>query len=175
MESTSVQDFGVPVPEWYKGYVDALSGSDFITVLKEQFKSTPLLLKTIKEEKWDYAYAPGKWTVKQLIIHLTDAERVFAYRALRFARNDATELPGFEENDYADNCMSESRTPDSIINEYQAVRSSTIALFDNFNEEVMMRKGISNGKEFSVRLLGVVIAGHEKHHMNILNERYLKP
>jgi len=170
---TTTPTFGVQVPDWYKGYVNAIAGADFITVLKEQFNTTPAFLKNIKAEKWDYAYAPEKWTIKQLMIHLTDAERVFAYRALRFARNDATELAGFDENEYAVNCMIDSRTPDSIINEYHAVRSSTITLFDSFNEEALMRKGIANGKEFSVRLLGVVIAGHQMHHMNILSERYL--
>ncbi len=175
MESTTVQNFGVEVPEWYKGYVSALGEANFLSVMKEQLQTTPVFLKNITTEKWDYAYAPLKWNIKQLIIHLTDAERVFAYRALRFARNDATELAGFEENDYAANCMSELRTPESIINEYLAVRSATITLFESFNEEVLMRKGISNGKEFSVGLLGVVMAGHQIHHMNILSERYLTP
>lgn len=175
MESTSIQMYGVLVPEWYKGYVNSIKGIEFRGVLKEQFKTTPSILKNIPSGKWDYAYAPGKWTIKQLIIHLTDAERIFAYRALRFARNDATELAGFEEDDYAVHCMSELRSPESIINEYHAVRSSTLALYDSFNDEVMMRKGIANGKEFSVGLLGIVIAGHQMHHMAILKDRYLKP
>lgn len=174
MESTSIQMYGVQVPEWYNGYVKALGDKEFLAVLKDQFKTTAAIFHNIPAHKWDFAYAPGKWTIKQLIIHMIDAERIFAYRALRFGRNDSTELAGFEEDEYAANCMSELRSPESIINEYLAVRASTLALFESFNDEVMMRKGIANGKEFSVGLLGVVIAGHQMHHMSILKERYLQ-
>jgi len=164
--------YGVPVPTWYQGYVNQIGDADFIEVLRKQYESTPTLLLSIPLEKWNYAYSPGKWTVKEVILHLTDCERIFAYRALCFARNDKTNLPGFDENDYAPNSAAAHRSEVSIIEEFKAVRKATITLFEYFNNEMMLRTGFANGHEFSVELVGTIIAGHELHHLQVLKERY---
>ncbi|HMT28633.1 MAG TPA: DinB family protein, partial [Bacteroidia bacterium] len=103
MTENPLEKYGVEIPEWYQGYVNSIGNSDFTDVLLNQYTATPGFLEKIPVEKWDYSYASGKWTIKELLIHVIDCERIFAYRALRFARNDQTELPGFEENDYAPN------------------------------------------------------------------------
>lgn len=171
--SQALNDFGVVVPEWYQGYVDAVEGVNFFEVLNKQLQETLAFLNQIKAEGWDFAYAPGKWTIKELLVHLVDCERIFCYRALCFARNDQTELSGFDENSYVLDSGAIHRTPLSIINEYLSVRSATIQLFKNFDDIMLMRTGTANGKKFSVKLLGVVIAGHEKHHIKIISEKYL--
>lgn len=173
MEVNELNTYGIAIPEWYKGYVNSLGESDFMDVLIKQYNETPAFLSTLPEAKWDYAYNAGKWTIKELLIHLIDCERIFSYRSLCFARNDQTELPGFDENEYAPNSGAGKRNSQSIIDEYKAVRKSTIELFKNFDEEMLFRKGIANGKAFTVKLSGAIIAGHEIHHMKILKERYL--
>jgi uncharacterized damage-inducible protein DinB len=119
-------DFGIPVPSWYKGYVTSIGNKNFMDVLLENYKSTPALLLSLTGDKWNYSYSPGKWTVKEVLLHLTDCERIFAYRALRFARNDKTELAGFDENQYAPHAHAGRRSEVSIIEEYKAVRNATL-------------------------------------------------
>jgi hypothetical protein len=165
-------DYVVSVPLWYRGYVDTVGNRNYLEILREHYESTPALLLAMPEEKWNFAYAPAKWTVGELMMHIADSERVFAYRALRFARNDKTELPGFDENEYVPVLHAERRTGVSIIEEFKAVRNSTIVMFENFDDEMLKRTGIANGNEFSVKLLGAIIAGHETHHLRILKERY---
>lgn len=165
--------FGVEVPEWYKGYVKALGNRDFLDVMKQLQQATPSFLEEIPEQRWDFAYAPGKWTIRELVIHMMDAERIFAYRTLRFARNDATELPGFDEDEYIPYTNAAARSISSIINEYKTVRAATLSLFESFDEQALMRIGSANNKKFSVLLSGVIIVGHEMHHLNIIRERYL--
>lgn len=132
------------------------------------------LLRTVPEDKGEYRYEHGKWSIKELICHMMDAERIFAYRALRFARNDSTELPGFEENDYAPEANAHSRTLKQLMNEAEALRKTTLDLFSSFTPEMLQRKGSANKSVVSVINIGYIIAGHETHHRNILNERYLK-
>ena len=165
-------DFVVSVPLWYRGYVDSLKNRNYLDVLREHYESVPSMLLALPDEKWNYAYAPAKWTVAELMMHLADSERIFAYRALRFARNDKTELPGFDENEYVPTIHAARRTGVSIIEEYKAVRNATIVMFEYFDEEMLQRTGIANGNEFSVKLLGAIIAGHETHHLKMLKERY---
>jgi uncharacterized damage-inducible protein DinB len=165
-------DYKVPVPEFYRDYVDSLAGENFNEVLKKQLAETTAWIRRIPEDKGDYAYAPGKWTVKEVLLHLIDAERVFAYRAMRFSRNDQTELPGFDENAYTPMSEAGRRTLGSIASEYDAVRKATIALFENLSETQLSRTGTGNGVVFSVILLGAAIAGHERHHRGVLKERY---
>ena len=121
-----------------------------------------------------YRYAEGKWTIKEVLVHIIDDERIYAYRALRFARNDKTELPGFDQDPYAFYSNANVRSIESIIEEYEAVRMSTITLFNGFSDDVMLRSGVANNNEVTVRALGYHIAGHELHHLNILKNRYLK-
>lgn len=125
-------------------------------------------------EKQNYRYAEGKWTPKDILLHLVDAERIFAYRALRIARNDKTALPGFEENDYVIEAKAEERSMSSLLEEYSEVRKATISLFLNFGEEVLKRLGEASNCSVSVRAIGYIILGHEKHHVDVIFERYLK-
>jgi len=157
---------------YFDNYISLVKGENILDALESNFKSTRDFLKSIPEEKGDYAYAEGKWSVKQVIIHITDTERVFAYRALTIARGDNTPLPGYDENVWADNCAAEKRTLADVVEEYLSVRQSTIHLVKSFDEEMFSRKGIANNNPASVVALLYVIAGHEIHHLNVLRERY---
>lgn len=130
--------------------------------------------RSIPPEKENYRYAEGKWTPKDILLHLIDAERIFAYRALRIARNDKTALPGFEENDYVIEANAEERSMESLLEEYFDVRKATISLFLSFSADALKRLGEASGFSVSVRAIGYIILGHEKHHANVIIERYLK-
>lgn len=158
---------------FYEGYIKQAGSIDLITGIEKAFENTLSFYQAISDEKMEYCYAEDKWTIKDIIQHLIDAERVFAYRALRFAREDKTELPGFEENDYANSSRANDRSKESLIEEYKAVRNSTILLYKSFNNETLMRIGIASGGEMSVRATGFIIIGHEAHHCNVIKERYL--
>ena len=145
-----------------------------IDALKSSGSTTSGLVLTIPEELGAYRYAPEKWSIKELICHMMDAERIFAYRALRFARNDATPLSGFEETDYAPQANAHARTLQQLAEEMTRLRVSTIDLFASFTPEMLQRKGQANNNVISVVNLGYVIAGHETHHRVVLTERYLK-
>lgn len=160
-------------PTFYKGYVDAVAGSDLLSILPQINQATLKLLADLPEEKWDYRYAEDKWSIKEAISHLSDSERIFANRALRFARNDTTPLPGFEQNDYVPESNAASRSLTDIVDEFAAIRSATIPLFRSFTEEMWGRSGTASGGGITVRAIGFVIAGHEQHHQNILRDRYL--
>lgn len=158
---------------YVKGYVDEVIGSDLLTVLREsQYKSMNLYL-SVPSANEDYSYAPGKWTVKEVLGHVVDTERIFAYRALTFARGDRNALPGFEENDYVPNSNAANRTLPEIINEYELVRKATIALFDSFSDEMLDRKGTANNLTLTPRIVGWMMAGHDVHHSLVIAERYL--
>jgi uncharacterized damage-inducible protein DinB len=131
------------------------------------------LVHSLPDSKADFAYAPGKWTVRELLCHIMDAERIFAYRALRFARNDQTPLSSFEENDYAAQANAAGRSLQKIVSEMTHLRASTIDLFESFTPEMLTRKGTANKNEISVVAIGFIISGHETHHRKILQERYL--
>ena len=160
-------------PTFYKGYVDAVSGGDLLNILSQTNQNTLELLTALPEEKWDYRYAEDKWSIKEVISHLSDCERIFVNRALRFARNDTTPLPGFEQNDYVPQSDASSRSLTDIAKEFAAIRNATIPLFQSFTEEMWGRSGTASGGGITVRAIGFVIAGHEQHHQNILRERYL--
>jgi len=130
-------------------------------------------MKSIPEDKLYYRYDEGKWTIKEILVHIIDDERIYAYRALRFARKDSTELAGFDQENYAVNSGANKRSIESILHEFETVRKATISLFESFTDEALTSSGIANGNKVSVRALGYHIAGHEKHHVNIIRERYL--
>ena len=130
-------------------------------------------VREIPMEKHDFQYAPGKWKIKDIIQHLIDAERVFSYRALRIARNDKTPLPGFEENDFANEADGGRRTIQDLLTEYATLRHSTMQLFRSFTDEELIRVGTASGKPISVRAIGFIIIGHLKHHQQVFVERYL--
>jgi hypothetical protein len=161
------------VPSFYQGYVKQLSEGTVVRNLRTSGEIITDLFASIPAEKGDFAYASDKWTIKEVLLHITDAERIFAYRALRFARNDKTDLPGFEQNDYVPASQAHARTMNSLIAEFLTVRVSTISLFETFDEEVMKRTGTANKYGVSVEALGYIISGHCLHHANIINERYL--
>lgn len=158
---------------YYKYYIDNASDTDILKGLKANLKTIITFLNTIPEDKQDYAYTEGKWTIKDLLIHIIDTERIFAYRALRISRGDVTPLAGFEQDDYVTNANALNRTYNSIIEEYTAVRKATITLFKSFDSNVLIREGLASDASVSVRALGYMITGHENHHIQIIKERYL--
>ena len=158
---------------FYSNYVKTAGLVDLISGLEVGLKNTSAFFESIPEEKLEYQYADSKWTVKEIIQHLIDAERVFTYRALRFARQDATPLQGFEESSYATASFANIRSRESLIEEYGASRQSTLHMFKSFSDAMLMKVGVASGGEMSVRAIGFVIIGHEAHHCNIIKERYL--
>lgn len=141
--------------------------------LKDNLKATRDLILSLPEEKLTRRYAEGKWTIKEILVHLIDDERIYAYRALRFARNDKTELPGFEQDDYALESKANERRVKDILKEFATVRRSTISLFNNLDSKALTRAGVASGNVMSVRAAAYHIAGHELRHLNIIKERYL--
>lgn len=162
------------VPSFYKGYVELVKEMDVIEALKHSFSLTLELLRPLPESKGEYRYAEGKWSLKELLNHMQDVERIMAYRALRFSRQDATPLPGFEENDYAPRANAHARTLQQLVDEMKRLRDTTIDLYESFTPEMLACKGKANNLELSVLNLGYIIAGHESHHRRIILERYLK-
>jgi uncharacterized damage-inducible protein DinB len=141
--------------------------------LEDNLRATTDFMRAVPEEKLSYRYAKDKWTIKEILAHLIDDERIYAYRALRFARNDQTELPGFEQDAYAVESGANERSHDDLLEEFAAVRKSTIALFNSFDDRVFIRSGVASGNVMSVRAVAYHIAGHELRHLNIIKERYL--
>lgn len=150
--------------------------SDEYTLTEELEISLHNFIKFVQDipmAKHDYRYAEGKWAIKDIIQHVIDCERVFSYRALRFSRNDSTELPGFDENSYANTANAENRTIKDLLTELSALRHANIFLFKSFNAEDFMKKGLASGYTVSVRAFGFLIIGHQNHHIKIFKERYL--
>ncbi len=160
------------IPEFYKGYVKHTEHLDMMQALQQGGAAMMAFVRTIPEEKGEYRYAPGKWSVKELLCHLMDAERIFTYRALRFAREDKTPLPGFEENDYAPRANAHARSISILADEMQGLRATTIDLFNSFTPAMLEASGIANNNLISVKNIGFVIAGHEVHHRLVLQQRY---
>ena len=158
---------------FYKGYIDQVKDDDFYQALSDALTSIVAFYKNIPAGKWEHRYAPDKWTIKELLLHIIDAERIFACRALRIARNDMTPLPAFDESKYTPASKANLRTPGSLIEEYIAVRESTLHLFKYMDDEAIGQIGTASDSPASPRALGFIIAGHELHHVNIIKERYL--
>ncbi|MBI5169875.1 MAG: DinB family protein [Candidatus Eisenbacteria bacterium] len=156
---------------YYGKYIDRV-GPDPLAALVAQAASTAALLAATPESLASHRYAEGKWTVREVVVHLSDAERVFAYRALRVGRGDGTPLPGFDENLFAANCGAERRTLADVAAEFAAVRAASLALFRSFDAEAIGRRGTASGHPVTVRSLVAMIAGHELHHVALLRERY---
>ena len=159
---------------FYEGYISLVQGSDIVVALDEQRRQTLLLLSGRTEEDGNFRYAPDKWSLKEVLGHVNDGERVFAYRALRIARNDQTPMEGFEQDDYVRNGPFMRRPLEELIEDYIAVRRATLTLFRNLDDEAWMRRGVANKNEVTVRALAYTIAGHELHHRRILEKKYLK-
>lgn len=141
--------------------------------LKSSQKEFDVILKNISTEKQNFSYAEGKWTLKELIQHIIDTERIFCYRALCFARNDATSLPGFDQDIFVKNGNANQLDFKKLLKEMNVVRTATIYLFNSFSDESLLRVGTASGNKISVRALGYLSSGHQLHHLNIIKERYL--
>ena len=161
------------IPPFYKGYVKLVEQPDVLQAMRISGYRTMELIHSIPEAKSDFHYADGKWSIRDVLCHMIDAERIFSYRALRFARNDKTPLASFDEQAYATHLNATGRNLRQIGDEMQHLRSSSVDLFESFTEEMLKRKGTASNNELSVVALGFIIAGHETHHCKILNERYL--
>ncbi|MES2811221.1 MAG: DinB family protein [Bacteroidota bacterium] len=160
-------------PEYFTPYINEVKCLDIVEALENNLNDFVSFVKDIPEDKQLYQYLPGKWTIKEIVLHITDAERIFGYRALRFARFDATPLASFEENEYVPISNANNRNMDSLLAEFILVRKATIAMFENFTDEMLLHKGIASNKEISVRAIGFIISGHCIHHQNVIEERYL--
>ncbi len=157
---------------YYDRYISLVAGNDIIGTLESQRRQMMLLLCSRDEADGDFRYAPGKWTVKEVLGHVCDCERIFAYRALRIARGDTTPIEGFEQDGYIQNGPFAKRPLAEIIDDYLAVRRATLTLFRNLQEEAWTRRGIANKNEVSVRAVAYTLVGHELHHRRILEEKY---
>jgi hypothetical protein len=159
---------------YYGKYISLVGGHDVVAALEDQPRETLALLSTLSEEQGDYRYAPGKWSIKEMLGHVIDAERVFCYRALRFARNDRTPLASFEQDEYVrSGNFGDCRLSD-LIEEFIAVRRATVWLFRHLSADAWMRMGIASDNPVSVRALAYIVAGHELHHRRILQEKYAR-
>lgn len=157
---------------YYGTYVGAVPDGDVTRTLAQQGETFLARLKHLSEEQAAFAYAPGKWTVKEVVCHIADAERIFAYRVLRIARGDATPLASFDENTYAATSGANDRTLETLLGEFAAVRGATLALLRWLPEAAWTRRGTASGKEVSVRGLAWIMAGHAIHHESVLKDKY---
>jgi hypothetical protein len=158
---------------FYAGYIHLVPPGDVRDHLRTQLHETITLLSGVSEERAGQAYAPGKWTVKEVVGHMTDAERVFSYRMVSIARGDPASLPSFDENLWAPHSNANARTMASLLLEFASVRASTAQLAGSLTEEAFTRRGTASGNLISVRALAYVCAGHERHHLKVIRERYL--
>jgi hypothetical protein len=159
--------------EYYEQYISKVPDGNLISLLREQAVETVTLLQDLSPQQANFAYAPGKWSIKEVIGHISDAERIFAYRALRIGRQDETPLASFDENAYVKHGNFGSRSLPDLLEEFQVVRASSIHLAKSMDAEALARRGTASGHGISVRALFYIIAGHERHHVGLLRERYL--
>ncbi len=162
------------LPSNMEGYFKEAGDEDLETAFKKQDSETEKLFQSIDEEKSKHKYSEGKWTIKEVLQHLIDAERVFAYRALAFARQDINTLPSFDENEYASNSNANDRSWQDLISEFSSVRQSTKYLYNSFSSKALETIGKASNYTIGVNTLGFVIIGHVNHHLTIIKERYLK-
>ena len=166
----------LPVNEYadfYKSYIQVLENVELQEELEISLHKFIKFVQNIPMDKFDYRYADGKWTIKEIIQHLIDCERVFSYRALRISRNDKTPLPGFDENSFVENTNSNQRSLQGLLTEMAVVRQATLSLFSSFSVEQLERIGMASNHQISVRAIGFIIIGHQEHHQKIFQERYL--
>ncbi len=159
--------------EYYAAYVDKVKDQNVYTLLRRNAYAVPAMLYDLPDDKWHYRYADGKWSLAEVIMHLIDSEQVFCYRMMRIARGDKTPLAGFDQNAFVESCGVESRTKESVIDEYYTTRKATMCLIDGLEDDVA--ENIGNASEFDVSVAALchIIAGHEVHHINVIKARYL--
>jgi uncharacterized damage-inducible protein DinB len=162
------------VAAFYQRYINLVPDDGNLLIhLEDIFSDTEEMINPLSREEMEFRYAPDKWTIKDMLVHMSDTERIFIYRALRFSRHDETPLAGFEESEYARYTGANEREKEDILREYSLVRESSIAFIETLSDDALDRKGTANGYPVSVRLIVNLIYGHHKHHLNILRERYL--
>ena len=159
--------------KYIQRYLDQIPSGDWLAELKISEEKTAGIYSNLTEEQSKFAYAEGKWTLKGLLLHLSDTERVFQYRILAFARGDKNNLPGFDENEYAEQSFANERSTESLLEEYKLVRKSSQILLETMNPAALQNIGTANDHEISVETIGKLIIGHNYHHLNIIEERYL--
>jgi uncharacterized damage-inducible protein DinB len=159
---------------YYAKYIEKVPAGDLLAILERQRQDVAALVKSIPEAKGGHRYAPGKWSIKEVMGHVIDTERIFSYRAMRIARGDQTPLPGFEQNPYVTAGKFDARPLAESAAEFDAVRRATQALFASLDAEALARRGTASGNPVTTRAIAYIVAGHVQHHMDILTERYLK-
>ncbi|HEY0385798.1 MAG TPA: DinB family protein [Pyrinomonadaceae bacterium] len=170
---TAARPASIEYAPYYGKYISLVPEGDVVVSLSRQLESTLAVLQEIPEERADTRYAEGKWSIKELLGHISDTERIFGYRALRFARNDQTPLSGFEQDGYVLNSNFGAYRLSELADEFAHVRRANLSLFRHLDREAWLRSGEASGAQVSVRALAYIIAGHEAHHIQILRERYL--
>lgn len=157
----------------YQPYIDQCGEKELIKGLKDNLKELSGFFKAIPISKHEFSYDVGKWTIKELVQHIIDSERVFSYRALTIARQDKTFLPGFEQDDYVPTSKANDRSFDELLEELKLVRQSTIALFNSFDKSMLLSTGNANKSKMSVRAIGFIAVGHVNHHIKVIQQRYI--
>ena len=160
-------------PEYYKHYLELVKSPNVMKALKDQVMDIQAIIAEIPEDKENHAYAEGKWTIKEVIGHIIDTERILGYRAMRFARKDKTMLPGFDENEFVANANFNERTLYELGHEFAIAREANLAMFKTFGDEQSVQIGNANGQQVSVRAIVFMIAGHAAHHMHVIRLKYL--
>lgn len=159
--------------EFFAGYVAMVPQGNLLEILEQSGRDLVTMLRGVPEARGDFAYAPGKWTLKEVIGHVSDTERVFSYRAVRIARGDTVALPGFDENAWVPNSGAAQRTLGDLLDEFEAVRAASVALFRSLPREAVARRGTASNREITVRAIAYITAGHPLHHARIIREKYL--
>tara|TARA_R110002050_G_scaffold41657_3_gene100819 strand:- start:77 stop:592 length:516 start_codon:yes stop_codon:yes gene_type:complete len=158
---------------YYQNYIDLVADVPLLDALENGHPITEAFFENLPSLKWTYRYQENKWTPKDILQHIIDTERVFCYRALYFARTEMISLEGFDENIFAANANADSKSPETLFEEYRTVRAATIALFKGFDDIQLKKRGVANNNIMSVAAAGFIICGHDIHHRNIIKERYL--
>lgn len=158
---------------YYQRYTSLVPEGDVVSTLSSQLEATLSFLRGLSEEQASSRYAPDKWSIKEVVGHMLDTERIFGHRAFRFARNDQTPLPGYEQDDYVRAGNFDRRSLKELVEEFELVRRANLCLLRSLDEEAWLRRGLANDNEVSVRALAHILAGHETHHLQIIRDRYL--
>ncbi len=157
---------------FYRGYVEQVPGNNFYKILEELSVSTPAFLTGLHDDQWNYRYQPGKWSIREMVLHMIDTEQIFCYRALRLARGDKTHLPGFDQDPYVVASEANTHSADSLVAQYQAVRNVTLHRFRHFSDTMLGQVGTVSGGPQSVLAIGFIMAGHELHHLEVMRQKY---
>lgn len=169
IEPPAGDEFG----SYYQGYIDLVKNKQLSLILRQQRAQMLELLDGLTEEQADYRYAPEKWSIKEMLGHLIDTERVFVYRAMSIARGEKQSLPGFDQDDYVKTGKFDQRSLESLRKEYETVRNASIAFFESLDPKSWLEIGMANDVDVSVRAIGYIVPGHEAHHLTVLREKYL--